>query len=233
MKRRTMLALAALVSLTFANSAFAYSINMTGTVTGDNHYALYASKEDGSNIRFIGRNEASYVGNPGAYNWSLPETFNFGVDPGEYLILAAWSYDVIPVQDLSQGVIGQFVYDSNTIVTQEQTWDYTVPTNPNILLNDGPAVPTNGQIAALLTGAVWQPVVLNRANGSAPWGTVAGISAGADWIWGTPGFDPGSAIGQVEVFRYKLPGSSEVPEPTSVILFAAGLMGAFRMRKRA
>ncbi len=230
MKKKTLLALAALLTFAYANSAFAYST--VATLTGDNHYALYTTNADGSNVTFIGRNEASRAGNPGLYNWSLPETFNFNMDEnGGWLYIAGWSWDQIPAQDTAQAVLGQFTFLNDTVYTGSQNWTYAVP-NPNILLNDGPSVPSTAQIASLITTGTWQPVTLTRDNGAQPWGTIPGISTNADWIWGTPGIEPGSVIGVTQVFRYHLPGNP-IPEPTSVILFGAGLLGAFRMRKRA
>src|SRR5579862_2644107 len=90
-----------------ATPSFATPVTVNATVTADNHYALFYGI--GNNLNFVGRNELGGDGNPGTYNWSLPEQFSFTADTGEYLYIIAWSDDSV-----AQGLIGQFQLSNGT-----------------------------------------------------------------------------------------------------------------------
>ena len=74
----------------------------TATFTADNHYAIYG-EYDGT-LELIGSNESGASGSPGAYNWSLAETFTF--DTPDTVYIAAWSDDRV-----AQGLLGQLTVD--------------------------------------------------------------------------------------------------------------------------
>jgi len=85
----------------FAGAANADLVN--GTITADNHYALYSSQ--GNVFSYHGGNEITSGGNPGTYNWSQAEPYQFEV--GEFLYIAAWSDDSV-----AQGVLAEFHSDA-------------------------------------------------------------------------------------------------------------------------
>src|SRR5262245_1054996 len=66
------------------------TLEVTATITADNHYGLYVGQADGSQLTLIGSNEPGLQGNPGAFNWSLPETWHFNVGQGAYLYVLSW-----------------------------------------------------------------------------------------------------------------------------------------------
>src|SRR5262245_64070490 len=66
------------------------TLGVTATLTADNHYALYAGQADGSQLTLLGTNELGPGGAPGAFNWSLPETWTFSVGEGDYIYVLAW-----------------------------------------------------------------------------------------------------------------------------------------------
>ena len=118
------IAITAFLAVAVLTAAPGYTdmVDITATVTADNHYALYHGLENGDSLAFVGRNEVNKPGDPGQYNWSLPETFNFSVQSGEYLYLAGWGDDTS-----AEGVLGQFDLStsiiSETILTGDQGWE--------------------------------------------------------------------------------------------------------------
>ncbi len=202
--------------LLLANSASA--ITFDATVTADNHYAIYAGNESG--VSFIGRNEVGSSGNPGTYNWSLPESFSFDVDPGDYIYVAAWSDDRV-----AQGWIGQFLSGDSTILSNTSDWEVYLTFND---LDTGSPAPTEDELAAEISGASWASVSNYIDHGSGPWGYIDGISQDADWIWGSSLLG-GSDYGEYQIFRTKI---DPVPEPATIILSTLGLLGMGVVRKR-
>lgn len=201
--------------------SIAHALPITATITADNHYALYYGNETGSDITFVGKNEAGISGSPGSYNWSLPETFSFNADVGEYLYVAAWSDDRV-----AQGWIGQFVTDTYEILSNTSDWEVFLTFED--LDNDAPA-PTTGQIGTQVSSASWSAVTDSIPNGGYPWGTIGSISEDADWIWGSA-LRGGSAYGEYQIFRTKV--SEPVPEPATLVLFGIGLTGLAGIRSR-
>ncbi len=194
------------------------AITFDATVTADNHYAIYTGNESG--VTFVGQNETGYSGNPGAYNWSLPESFSFDVDAGDYIYVAAWSDDSV-----AQGWIGQFISADSTILSNTSDWEVYLTNND---LDDGSPAPTENELAAAIAGVSWASVTDYRDNGAAPWGNISGISQDADWIWGSP-LQPGSNYGEYQVFRTRI---DPVPEPATIILSTLGLLGMGVVRKK-
>src|SRR5262245_8683989 len=87
-----------------------YAVPFTATITADNHYAFYYGTDAG--LTYVGRNELGDAGNPGAYNWSLPETFaDIDIPDGQYLYIVAWN------SGGPQAWLGQFVSANSTILS--------------------------------------------------------------------------------------------------------------------
>ncbi|MBY0527155.1 MAG: hypothetical protein K2R98_27415, partial [Gemmataceae bacterium] len=144
---------------------------VTATLTADNHYGLYRGSADASSLSLIGRNEVGFNGNPGPYNWSLPETYTFQALPGDYLYVLAWD-DGGP-----QAWIGQFDLNGVPLYSDTSHWQFTVSAGANPGENGD--VPALSAAAATIAGASWANPGASAANGSSPWGTIPGLSANA------------------------------------------------------
>ncbi len=130
----------------------------SATITADNHYALYTGAADGQNLSFIGRNEAGHAGDPGNWNWSLPETWGFAPDVGDHLYVVAWD-DGGP-----QSWIGQVALpDGSTLVSNAQDWEYVLGdgSNPG---PDGQA-PSTDMLRTRIGAAVWAEIGAAAGNG--------------------------------------------------------------------
>jgi|GEM_PF-609075 len=214
MTKMALLKMASVLSLG-AFSLAANSLTGTATLTADNHYGLYTGLSDGSNLNLIGRNEKGYSGDPGNYNWSLPETWSVSLEAGEHLYVLAWD-DGGP-----QSWIGQFNFNS-TLYSDTANWEYTIAAGAN-LGTDGDLPSLATVLADIETGA-WNPVTFELANGASPWGMIAGIDAAANFI-AADGF--GSSVpsdSHYVLFRNRDPlmaqGAAPVPEAGTV---AAGV----------
>ncbi|MBY0526541.1 MAG: cadherin-like domain-containing protein [Gemmataceae bacterium] len=148
---------------------------VTALLTADNHYGLYRGSADASSLSLIGRNEVGFNGNPGPYNWSLPETYTFQASPGDYLYVLAWD-DGGP-----QAWIGQFDLNGVPLYSDISHWQYTVSAGANPGENGD--VPALSAVAATIASATWANPGASAANGSSPWGTIPGLSANAQFVW--------------------------------------------------
>ncbi len=215
-----------LALLGMIGTANATPITMTATITADNHYALYSGNQAGDDVRFVGRNEFGNIGSAGGSNWTNPEDFTFSVESDGYIYVAAWGDGIA-----AQGWIGQFLTGTGSILTNTASWEVFL-TNIDLYHNNGhaPTVSALGTQIALANNAGWNPVSYYLDNGSSIWGTIADISADADWIWGSP-LSPGSFFGGYQLFRTQV---APVPEPATILLFGVGLAGlaSARVRKK-
>ncbi|MBY0527888.1 MAG: putative Ig domain-containing protein [Gemmataceae bacterium] len=148
---------------------------ISATLTADNHYGLYRGSADASSLTLIGRNEVGFNGNPGPYNWSLPETYTFQASPGDYLYVLAWD-DGGP-----QAWIGQFDLNGVPLYSDTSHWLYTVSAGANPGENGD--VPALSEVASTIGSASWATPAASAANGSAPWGTIPGLSSNAQFVW--------------------------------------------------
>jgi hypothetical protein len=204
-------------------SASANAEQVTGTITADNHYALFSSL--GGVFTAHGGNEIGPGGTPGTYNWSEAESYSF--DAGNVLYIAAWSDDSV-----AQGVLSEFHSDSlGTILSGDSRWQVYAT---DINRGDGDPHPGVAEIAAHVfnadTNGLWETPFVGDSNGVAPWGTIAGITQDAKWMWrNTPGdADPlhgGSGEGEMLIFR------TLVPTPGIATLLSLGSFGMLRRRR--
>ena len=206
--------------LTTAPPAVATTI--TGNITADNHYAVYTGDVNGAHMAFWGRNELGRGGNPGRYNWSLPETYDIETD-APYLFLAAWSDDRV-----AQGVLADLRIDGLPLLSGDPRWE-VFPTGRD--LDDGDPAPCVAEIARQVRAAQrrgWRPIAVGPANGGRPWRTIPAISPDAHWMWAQAGnvdpFGPQGDAGEYLIFR------TPIPEPAAAILLLGGL-GAFSRRR--
>lgn len=196
---------------------------VTGTITADNHYALYSSL--GGVFQYHGGNETGYAGSSGTYNWSMAETWAF--DAGEYLYIAAWSDDAV-----AQGVLAEFHSASlGTILSGDARWQVY---STDINRGDGDAHPLAGEIAAHVANAdafaLWETPFVGDLNGIDPWGTIAGVSDSARWMWADLNTAENPLFGSYGA-REMLIFRTQVPAPGALaLLSAAALVGGRRRR---
>jgi MYXO-CTERM domain-containing protein len=222
------LSFTATVGALAAGTSVANAELVTGTITADNHYALYSSL--GSDFTYHGGNEIGYAGNPGTYNWSQAESWSF--EAGDFLYIAAWSDDAV-----AQGVLAEFHSDSlGTILSGDARWQ-VYGTNQN--RGDGDPHPDAAEIAAHVNFAtnnsLWESPFVGGQNGIAPWSNIAGISGDARWMWiDVPGDDDPlqGGSGAREMLIYRTVVNSAVPGPGAMALLAAGGLVGGRRRSR-
>jgi hypothetical protein len=196
----------------------------TASLTADNHYQLFVGDANGSLLSFVGQNEASSAGSPGANNWSVPENWNFNLGAGQFIYVVAWDAGGIG------GWLGQFSTLAGTILSRPASWRYyqTTLTNPGDS-QPNMTVTMASQIATAQAGNLWLSNPTSYGiNGTSPWGTIAGIGSAAEWL-SVP-----SNSGPVVVFRSDL---SAIPEPGTtaacVAVIAGGAWTWLRRRRDA
>ncbi len=180
------------------------SSNITGHLTADNHYGLFTGNDNGSDLTFVGRNEYGPDGNPGEFNWSIGEEWNFFLDDDDYIYIVAWDD-----ANIDESWIGQFILNSGeTLLSVEGSWEYIIASGSNP--GDYGEVPSNSELQSEISSANWQSVNSRGDNGMSPWGTIAGISSDADFLNTTT-----PSNGNYTIFRTKFAVKPELTNPPS------------------
>ncbi len=168
------------------------------TLTADNHYGLFVGSGDGERLAFIGRNEVGLAGNPGKYNWSLPETWNFTPQVDDHIYVVAWDVGG------PQSWIGQFTLpDGSTLVSNSQDWEYVIGAGPNP--GTLGAVPPAQELRTRIAAAGWQAIGAQAANDADPWGAIPGISPTANFVWHDKFADGSASDAGYAIYRTKNP----------------------------
>jgi hypothetical protein len=227
MQRRAFVALGAV--LVAGTASFARATVMDFTITADNHYAIYNHLGPGIGdvvaLGFIGMNEIGPDGDPGEYNWSLPEHFSF-VNTTGVVYIAAWSDD-----NVAQALLAEVYADATPLHSGHSAWS-VYPTGLD--LDDFDVRPTESQMAGYIatadSGALWEVPYVGGVNGVSPWGVVPGITTTSRWTWwNRPGdpdpLDGGTGDGEFIIFRLT------IPTPGSLALCCAGAIMMLRRRR--
>src|SRR5260221_1415282 len=237
---RHLLTIAAIAAGVIAASAPASALTtITATLTADNHYGLYTGAADGSGLTFVGRNEPGFGGNPGSYNWSQAETWiNISATPGNYLYVVAWNDGPFGSPGNPQMWIGSFLSSNGkTVVSNAASWTYKIgPTVnfPGDPANAGALLPSNATLASVIGNATPFSAVLAQApNGTGPWGTIAGVDPGADFIWHDSLQVPSASDGSFVIYREVGAFTQGVPELSTWAMMIIGFAGVgLQLRRR-
>lgn len=195
-------------------------------ITADNYYAVYAER-DGA-LDLIGRNEVGPLGQPGSFNWSLPERFS--VTASSPLYVAVWSDN-----GTTQGFLADVWLNGVRRGSNAANWR-VIPTY--IDLGDFSPAPSPDEVSQFIGKAdargLWEVPFQGGVNGISPWGVIPGISTQSNWIWWKrPGaqnpLDGQSGVGEYIIFRFD---GGLVPSPAgATALMVAGVtLGAMRRR---
>jgi hypothetical protein len=211
------------VGLAITGAGQASAAMISGTLTADNHYGLFTGNEDGSMLNFIGRNEKGSAGSSGGFNWSQAETWEFNINPGEYLYSVVWDDAAV-----AESWIGEFnLEDGTQLLSDASKWEYVVSKGKNP--GDNGDVPMISELNSEIKNANWTGSSALGKNGINPWGFIQGISADASFLNVS-----NSSSMNYTIFRTKnAVVAKDVPEPISTsALLAFGVLSAGSFLKR-
>ena len=173
--------------------------NSSATLTADNEFWLYSGDATGSSL--------SLVGHGGT--WWTPYSFNFDVNPGDYLYVMAWDWG----QPHSwQGV---FSTPSGSLYTNTTDWVAKAVNSTTVDSN-------------MITTGTWSAINQDQAYNVGPWGSTVN-DPNAHWIWKDGLYDSETMV----LFR-SAEMVAAVPEPETYAMFMAGLglMGFIARRRK-
>jgi hypothetical protein len=215
---------------TLASVSFASVISVEAVVTADNHYALYYGTTSGlTHLDSAGSEMRNELGRfnendpcSGSYNWSCAETWNFEMQAGDDIYVAAWSDN-----SRAQAFIGQFTVNGTTYVTEaNDDWAYI---SGNDDLDTGDDAPEVTEMGNVINGGGSWGTLWSVGHGVNPWGLIDDISPDAAWVWGTDNLNgSGSGAGEFQVLRFSVP----VSEPSTLALLGLGLLSLVYTRRR-
>src|SRR5262249_10981017 len=138
---------------------------VTASLTADNHYVLYYGPTDGSRLSFVGRNERGPNGNPGEFNWSSPETYDFNLGPGDRIYVVAWNELSADPSFLNpKMLIGQFQIGGTTFTTNAAQWEDALGgLNPGSFGDPSPE-----DVGRHIVAASWEPPGASLPDGTRP-----------------------------------------------------------------
>jgi len=191
--------LSTLLALAFSGMASA-ATNSAGTLTADNEFWLYSGNATGSSLQAIGH------GN----NWGTAYSFNFSVNPGDYLYVMAWDWGQPHAWQ------GKFTTPVGTVYSNAANWVASATSSTTVN-------------AAVIGSAAWGGINTELAYNSSPWGAKVN-DPGAKWIWSSGAYSADTMV----LFRTAAPVAA-IPEPESYALLLAGLglVGVMARRRRA
>ena len=206
--------------LGLSGQAEATPVNVDVTLTVDNVYAIYSGNETDI-YDFHGS-----ATNTSALQISIPETYNFTVDDGDIIYIAAWSDDAT-----AQGLLAEFNIDGTILTTANSQWEVMAT---GIDLDIGDPAPTMSELTTQINlanaGSVasggWVNVTLGNMNDTS-WATsgsvhVPTMASTLQWAWyHQPGyagdtFTPGFDHREYLVFRLKFPITGCCVEDTCI-----------------
>lgn len=226
MPRPTLL-LPAFVMAAIAADPASASLNISGTITADNHYALFARVN--GQITLVGGNETGVFGSVGAYNWSVGETWN--ITNATDLYIAAWSDKLF-----AQGLLASFMINNIPLLSGDARWR-VIATGQS--LTDGSPYPIASEIAAYVADAnandKWMIPYVGGKNGVGPWNTVAGIDLDARWMWAPSTKSRHDTINGGgdfdEYLIFHMSTGQVIPAAPTALVAAAGFVALSRRRR--
>jgi hypothetical protein len=198
-------------------SVAANAVSATGQVVADDFYSVYVGNATGTDLTKVN-------GSGTATTWQgQGALFNFNVDPGQYIYVAAWdSADFGP----PHAWIGQFNVGASTLLSNTTDWVSKFQVN----VKD----PTVGQVTSLIQdGSSWGGMAASMPNGSSPYGSRIGGSP-ASFVWHDSFGGASASESGYALFRTNVAAVAAVPEPETYALLLAGLgvMGFVARRRK-
>jgi hypothetical protein len=189
-------------------------------VVADDFFKVFVGDVAGTSLTLVG-------GSAGTLWQGQGSPFNFNVNAGQYIYVAAWD-------SASYGPphawIGQFNIGSTQLVSNTTDWISKFDT----AIKD----PSVSQVQSLVqSNSSWAALAASMPNGSSPYGTLIGGSS-ASFVWhdtfGAQFGGTSASEGGYALFRSSAP-AVPVPEPETYVMMMAGLgmMGLMVRRRRS
>jgi hypothetical protein len=221
----------ATVSAGEASAVSMNSVSVNAKLTADNHYGLFSGNKDGSNLNFVGRNEQGSNGSTGGYNWSHAESWDFAMNPADYLYVVVWDD-----RSVDESWVGEFSFSSGQqLLSKPDDWEYVITqnaTNPG----DWGETPADAELYSEIVNANWTGAQSRGLNDGStrPWGKISEVTNTAEFLNTTTNTTGNRRDNnQYTIFRTRLSVADEVgippesvPEPASTLgLLMLGVIG--------